>query len=77
VIVGCWKLDEEGGYSNAALLFGRQGQLAGTYYKTHAAVDHYEGDPPWSQPPREKSLDWFIDNDPEWKMKRGDDFARF
>jgi N-carbamoylputrescine amidase len=77
VIMGCWEVYEDGSFANAALLFDRAGKIAGKYYKTHAAVDHYEGDPPWSRPPGGKDTDWFLRNDPEWIMKRGDDLPVF
>ena len=51
VIIGSWEVYDDGSFANAALLFDRGGRIAGKYYKTHAAVDHFEGDPPWSQPP--------------------------
>ncbi len=77
VIVGCWELYDDGSFANAALLFDRSGDIAGKYYKTHAAVDHYEGDPPWSKPPGGRDTDWFVKNDPEWIMKKGDDLPVF
>jgi len=77
VIVGCWEVYEDGSFANAALLFDRTGKIVGKYYKTHAAVDHYEGDPPWSRPSSGKTKDWFIRNDPEWIMKKGDDLPVF
>lgn len=77
VILGCWELYDDGTFANAALLFDRAGKIIGKYHKVHRAVDHYEGDPPWSKPPSEKDVDWFIRNDPEWIMKRGDDFPVF
>ena len=40
-------------------------------------MDQFEGEPPWSKPPKGKDADWFIRNDPEWAMKRGDDFPVF
>lgn len=71
VIVGGWeKRGEE--FANAALIFDRQGRIAGRYYKTHAAVDKWEGDPPWSKPPQGKNRDWLLANDPEWIMQRGE-----
>jgi len=39
VIIGCWEVYDDGSFANAALLFDRTGNLAGKYYKTHAAVD--------------------------------------
>jgi predicted amidohydrolase len=76
VIVGCWEVFKDGSFANTALLFDRSGKIAGKYNKIHAAVDHFEGEPPWSKPPK-KDADWFITNDPEWKMKRGQDFPVF
>ena len=77
VIIGCWEVYDDGSFANAALLFDRTGRIIGRYYKTHAAVDHYEGDPAWSRPPKGKDTDWFIRNDPEWIMNRGDDLPVF
>lgn len=77
VIVGCWEDYQDGGFRNTALLFGRDGQILGKYHKTHAAVDHYEGAPAWSRPPSGKSREWFIKNDPEWVMQRGNDLPVF
>ncbi len=77
VIVGCWELLENEEFANAALLFGRDGRLVGKYYKTHAAVDQYEGEPPYSRPPSGRDRQWLIENDPEWIMKRGDQFPVF
>lgn len=77
VIIGCWEVREDGSFFNAALLFNPSGEIQGRYYKTHAAVDHFEGNPPWSQPPSSKSREWFIRNDPEWIMQRGKDLPVF
>jgi N-carbamoylputrescine amidase len=77
VVVGCWEVYEDGSYANTALLFDRSGEIAGKYRKVHAAVDHSEGEPPWSKPPRDKDTDWFLKNDPEWKMERGREFPVF
>lgn len=77
VIVGCWELLEEEEFANAALLFGRDGRILGRYYKTHAAVDQYEGEPPYHHPPGGHDRQWFVENDPEWIMKRGDSFPVF
>ena len=77
VIIGGWEVFEDGSFSNAALLFGRDGEILGKYYKTHAAVDKYEGDPAYSKPPSGQDEDWFIQNDPEWIMKRGQEFPVF
>ncbi len=73
VIVGCWEVYSDGTYANTALLFGRDGKIVGKYHKTHAAVDKYnEKERPWSEPPPNKDAQWFIENDPEWTMKKGD-----
>lgn len=77
VVVGCWEVSEDGSFANTALLFDRSGQIAGKYRKVHAAVDHFEGEPPWSKPPQGKDDEWFLKNDPEWKMERGQDFPIF
>ncbi len=78
VIVGSWELLEDGHYANAALLFNRTGQIQGKYYKTHAAVDKYDPDhPPWTVKPPGHDRQWFIKNDPEWTMKRGQDLPVF
>ena len=71
VVVGCWEVSRDGSFANTALLFDRSGKIAGKYHKVHAAVDHFEGQPPWSRPPQGKDDEWFSTNDPEWKMKRG------
>jgi len=77
VIGGCWGVYDDDSFANAALLFDRTGKIIGKYHKTHAAVDRWEGDPPWSKPPSGKDSDWFIKNDPEWIMKRGEDLPVF
>lgn len=77
VIVGCWEQLEGGSFANSALIFDRQGKLVGKYRKTHAAVDHFEGKPPWSKPPSGKDHDWFLANDPEWIMEKGQDLPVF
>ena len=77
VIVGCWELYTDGTFANTALIFDRSGKIAGKYHKTHAAVDHYEGDPPWSKPPSGKNKAWFIQHDPEWIMEKGQDLPIF
>ena len=77
VIVGCWEVFQDGTYANTALIFDRTGKIAGKYRKTHAAVDKFEGQPAWSKPPRGKDRDWFIRNDPEWIMQRGNELPVF
>jgi predicted amidohydrolase len=77
VIVGCWEVSKDGSFANTALLFDRAGSIVGTYHKVHAAVDQFEGAPPWSKPPSGKDADWFLRNDPEWAMQKGDAFPVF
>ena len=38
VIVGCWEVIDDTNYANTALIVDRQGEIAGKYHKTHAAV---------------------------------------
>ena len=72
VIVGAWELLDGGNFANAALLFGRDGELLGKYHKTHAAVDQFDKSrTPWTSPPPDRDDKWFIKHDPEWKMERG------
>ena len=77
VVVGCWEVFSGDSFANTALLFDRSGKIVGKYNKVHAAVDQFEGEPPWSKPPTGKDAEWFLSNDPEWKMKRGDGFPVF
>ena len=77
VIVGCWEVFEDESFSSTALLFSRQGDIVGKYYKTHAAVDTYDELPAYSEPPSGKDKQWFIENDPEWIMKRGNNLPVF
>jgi len=77
VIIGCWEVFDDSSFANAALLFERDGEILGKYYKTHAAVDNYEGDQPYSSPPKGHDKDWFLQNDPEWIMKKGQEFPVF
>ncbi|MCK5863379.1 MAG: carbon-nitrogen hydrolase family protein [Candidatus Hydrogenedentes bacterium] len=78
VIVGSWELLEDSSYANAALLFGRDGNIVGKYYKTHAAVDGFDADQkPYTAPPSGHEQQWFIKNDPEWTMQRGEELPVF
>ena len=77
VIVGCWEGLADGKFANSALIFDRSGAIIGKYNKTHAAVDQYEGEPPWSSPPKGKTRDWMLQNDPEWIMEAGQDLPVF
>ena len=77
VIIGCWEVFADDTFANTALIFDRDGQIMGKYRKTHPAIDHYEGDPPWKHPPAGRSTDWMIRNDPEWIMQAGDELPVF
>jgi predicted amidohydrolase len=77
VIVGCWEVFDDGSFANSALVFDRSGTIMGKYRKTHAAIDHFEGSPPWAHPPAGKTKEWMIRNDPEWIMEIGDDLPVF
>jgi predicted amidohydrolase len=77
VVIGSWEIFNDSSFANAALLFGRDGKLIGKYYKTHAAVDTYEGEPAYSSPPKGHDRNWFLRNDPEWIMKKGQEFPVF
>ena len=48
VVVGCWEVFADDTFANTALIFDRSGEIVGKYRKTHAAIDHYEGSPPWN-----------------------------
>ncbi len=73
VVVGVWQDLKPGGFarkekdafSNTAVLFGRDGQIVGTYSKTHRAT----GGPPYFWPPKEDEL--------EHLMKAGDGYPTF
>jgi predicted amidohydrolase len=77
VIVGCWEEFDDQTFANSALIFDRSGDLVGKYNKTHAAVDNYDGEPPWSRPKQGKTRDWMLRNDPEWIMKKGESLPVF
>jgi predicted amidohydrolase len=77
VIVGCWEVFGDDTFANTALIFGRDGEIVGKYWKTHAAIDHYEGNPPWVNSPAGKTREWMLQNDPEWIMKTGSDLPVF
>jgi N-carbamoylputrescine amidase len=77
VIVGCWEVFKDESFSSTALLFGRDGKIVGKYHKTHAAVDTYDELPAYSKPPSGKDKNWFIENDPEWVMQKGDSLPVF
>jgi hypothetical protein len=48
VIIGGWETYADGSFADTALIFDRPGMINGKYLKTQAAVDYYEGNPPWS-----------------------------
>lgn len=78
VIVGCWRQLDGPAYANTALLFGRDGAIAGMYDKTHAAVDKFDLDQtPWTAPPPGRDPRWFLKHDPEWTMERGAELPVF
>lgn len=77
VIVGCWEVFDDETFANTALILGRDGEIVGKYCKTHAAIDHYEGSPPWVNHPAGKTREWMLQNDPEWIMKTGTDLPVF
>jgi len=77
VVIGCWEVFEDETFANTALIFDRGGAIMGKYLKTHAAVDHYEGIPPWTHPPSGRGKDWLIQHDPEWIMEKGKDLPVF
>jgi predicted amidohydrolase len=77
VIIGCWEEYADGRFANTALVFDREGQIMGKYHKTHAAIDHYTGQPAWAHPPADRTREWMIHNDPEWIMESGTDLPVF
>ncbi|MCP4174806.1 MAG: carbon-nitrogen hydrolase family protein [Fuerstiella sp.] len=77
VIAGCWEEYADGTFANTALLFDRSGDICGRYHKTHGAIDHFDGEPPWARPPAGKTRAWMIRNDPEWVMEAGTDLPVF
>ena len=77
IVVPIYEREQVGVYYNTAAVIDADGLYLGKYRKTHAAVDHYEGQPPWARPPKSKDTQWFIRNDPEWIMEKGDDLPVF
>ena len=75
VIVGCWEVFEDGLFANTALLFDRSDSAA--MPRGPRRRGPFQGQPPWSKPPQGKDDEWFLTNDPEWKMNRGEDFPVF
>ena len=66
VIVGCFEIiDNEGNYGNSSLVFDREGEIIGRYFKAAPAV----GATARGWPP--------VATDPEWMMKPGTEFPVF
>jgi len=66
VMVGCFEvIDEKGNYGNSTLIFDREGEIVGRYFKAYQAV----GGAPYSWPP--------VAEDPEWMMTPGEDCPVF
>lgn len=77
VAVGCWEVFADETFANTILIFGRDGEIVGKYRKTHAAIDHFDGSPPWARPPAGKTRAWMLKNDPEWIMEAGQELPVF
>lgn len=66
VIGGCFEIrDEKGNFSNSMLIFDRQGEIIGRYFKMHPAV----GEPPSLYPP--------LPSDAEYLMQAGTELPVF
>lgn len=66
VIVGCFEVfDDEGNYANSTLIFDRQGEIIGRFFKIYQAV----GETPRGWPP--------VPHDPEWMMVAGEELPVF
>jgi len=77
VAVGSWEVFADETFANTILIFGRDGEIVGKYRKTHAAIDHFDGSPPWAHPPAGKTREWMLKNDPEWIMEAGQELPVF
>ena len=77
VAIGCWEVFADESFANTILIFGRDGRIVGKYCKTHAAIDHFDGSPPWAHPPKGKTREWMLQNDPEWIMVAGKELPVF
>ena len=76
VIVGCWEVFGTAPCQHRTPV--RQGgQNHRQVQQGSCGCGPVRGEPPWSKPPKGKDADWFIRNDPEWKMKRGEEFPVF
>ncbi len=66
VMVGCFEvINVKGDYGNSTLIFDREGEIVGRYFKAYQAV----GGAPYSWPP--------VANDPEWMMTPGEECPVF
>lgn len=77
VAVGCWEVFADETFANTILIFGRDGEIVGKYRKTHAAIDNFDGSPPWAHPLAGKTREWMLQNDPEWIMEAGQELPVF
>ncbi len=77
VAIGCWEVFADDSFANSILIFDRGGKIAGKYRKTHPAIDHFDDGPPWARPPKGKSREWMLQNDPEWIMEAGKELPVF
>ena len=77
VAIGCWEVFADDTFANSILIFDRGGQIVGKYRKTHPAIDHFDGGPPWARPPQGKTREWMLQNDPEWIMEAGEELPVF
>jgi beta-ureidopropionase len=66
VMVGCFEvINPQGDYGNSTLVFNREGEIVGRYFKAYQAV----GEMPHCWPPKA--------DDPEWLMKPGEETPVF
>ena len=77
VAIGCWEVFANDTFANSILIFDRGGEIVGKYRKTHPAIDHFDGGPPWAKPPKGKTREWMLQNDPEWIMEAGKELPVF
>ena len=77
VAIGCWEVFVDEKFANSILIFDRGGKIVGKYRKTHPAIDHFEEGRPWAKPPKGKTREWMLKNDPEWIMEAGKELPVF
>lgn len=66
VMVGCFEVtNDKGDFGNSTLIFDREGEIVGRYFKAYQAV----GGAPYCWPP--------VPNDPEWLMTPGEECPVF